>query len=123
MAKLDSRGREILDPTPIALPIGLRRPETLQETMASMIRGYFLSAKQAEGYETPEEADDFYDSEMGDDPRSPWELSADQEGRALELLKAESSPGGEPVAPPAGASVPSPEGKPGTESSGTAPKP
>lgn len=94
---------EMLDPTPIELPIGLKRPETLQETMARMLRQHFLIQKQNEGFESPEEADDF---EIEDDgtPWSPYEDRADEEAKAIDLLKAEGAPsaaadGGEPAKP------------------------
>lgn len=77
MAKLNDKGQEVLDPTPVAIPVrALRRPSTLDE-----IRQYIgLVNREAEqaGQETFEESDDF---DVGDDydPQSPWEQSVDQE--------------------------------------------
>lgn len=78
MAQLDERGHEILDPTPIALPLGLKRPPTLQETIKQLIRTEMSRKAAQEGQETFEEADDL---EVGEDfdPTSPWELNFDQE--------------------------------------------
>lgn len=77
MAELDAQGREVLDETPLVLPVkALRRPSTLDE-----IRQYIGIVNQEaarSGQETFEEADDF---DVGDDhdPHSPWEMAVDQE--------------------------------------------
>lgn len=60
----DEFGREVPDPTPVELPIGFRRPETLQEMMARMIQGELARREFEQGYETFEEANDF---EVDDD--------------------------------------------------------
>lgn len=75
---LNEKGHEVLDSTPLARTVGFRPPPTLAETIKRLVHGE-LSRRAAEvGDETFEEADDF---EIGDDydPRSPWELAADQE--------------------------------------------
>lgn len=77
MAQLNERGHEVLDDTPVAIPMrAIRRPSTLDE-----IRQYIgIVNREAEqqGQESFEEADDF---DVGDDydPHSPWELQQDQE--------------------------------------------
>lgn len=74
-AVLDDKGREILDPVPMAPPLGYKRQPTLTERIRDMVRSEHvrLAALQA-GAETFEEADDF---EVGDDyeelPRSLYE--------------------------------------------------
>lgn len=78
MAKLNERGHEELDPTPVARAIAFNAPPTLADQIKRLVQ-YELSRQAAsEGQETFEEADDF---DVGDDydPRSPWELQADQE--------------------------------------------
>lgn len=78
----DERNREILDDTPVSLPIGFRRPPTLQETIRALVRTEVSKRAANEGLETFEEADDF---NVGDDydPTSPWELDYDQESEPL----------------------------------------
>lgn len=102
---------EIPDPTPIELPIGMKRPETLQETMARMLRQHFLIQKQNEGFETPDQADDFdIDDEHDGVPWSPWEERADDQANAIALLKAEtnSADQAEPAVGPPGTPPPPP---------------
>lgn len=70
---LDDNGHEVLDPTPMAPPVGYRP----QPTMVDHIRAQIRSAKLAEeaelaGLETFEEADDF-DVDDDFDPSSPYE--------------------------------------------------
>lgn len=67
-AKLDDRGAEKLDPTPLAIPVGFERPLTMEQQVARMMRSqYEMQAKIRDmtGVETPEEADDF---DIEDDP-------------------------------------------------------
>lgn len=95
MAKLDDKGREILDSTPKAVPAGFHRPPTLREQMIALIRSEaFAQARLQAGEETFEEADDF---EVGDDydPRSPYEQHFDQDQNIDNLrqsLKPKSNP-------------------------------
>lgn len=132
MAKLDEKGHEILDPTPVAKPVrALRRPSTLDE-----IRHYIgIVNREAEeqGQESFEEADDF---EVGDDydPTSPWEMTIDQEQQWAEFRaylrerKAQAEAGRRAgQAPPAAAAAPPAvqQENPGTDpavTSGTAVK-
>ena len=74
---LNENGHEVLDDTPIALPLRLSRPPSRLEELRSLLNVVNREAL-TNGQETFEEADDF---NVGDDydPRSPWELSADQE--------------------------------------------
>lgn len=70
---LDQDGREVLDTTPVAPPVGYRRQPSMVENIRAMIRSEKLRQEAAEaGYETFEEADDF---DVGDDydPTSPYE--------------------------------------------------
>lgn len=63
MAVLDSRGAEILDSTPISLPIKFNRPEPLHLRIRRMVIAELNAARTSDEYETFEEADDF---EVGD---------------------------------------------------------
>lgn len=71
--KFDEHGRELMDPTPIAPPIGYKKSPSIAEQIRAMVRSEKLRQEaEAEGYETFEEADDF---DVGDDfdPKSPYE--------------------------------------------------
>lgn len=79
VAKLNSKGQEIPDPTPVAVPIGFGIPESLESKIRRMVRSESLSmAAERAGHETFEEADDF-DVDDEDDMSSPWEMDFDQE--------------------------------------------
>lgn len=85
--RLTKDGREILDPTPINIPVGYRQPETLEQKIARMVAIERLSQESAaNGGETFEESLDF---DVGDDidPTTPWEVLADREDQLLEDLK------------------------------------
>lgn len=70
-------GKEYVDPTPINVPIHLKRPDTLAEQVRRLVRGEISRQAQAEGHETFEEADDF-DTGEDEDIRSPYELDDEQ---------------------------------------------
>jgi hypothetical protein len=77
---LDERGYEVLDPTPIAVPIGTKRPETLEQKLKRIMRNELSVAAEMKGEETLEEANDF---NVGDDydpdtPYSPYEKSEEE---------------------------------------------
>lgn len=74
--RLNERGQEVLDPTPLAIPAGFAIPQTLEQKMARAIRLASMAA-QSNGYETVEEADDFDCEDDTPDPNSPWELQFD----------------------------------------------
>ena len=72
-ARIDGKGREILDPNPMAPPIGYIKQESLHEQIARMVRSERLRQEaDAAGFETFDEADDF---DIGDDydPSSSFE--------------------------------------------------
>lgn len=73
--RLNAKGQEIPDPTPIEVPIGFNRPPTIQEQIAKYVQSANLLAQQT-GYESFEEAEDF---DVGDDldPSTPYELDFD----------------------------------------------
>lgn len=83
LAKLTARGlhpdgTQILDPVPLAPPIGYKKTPSMVEIVRDMIRSERLAAEAAAmGHETFEESEDF---DVGDeDPlmRSPWENDFD----------------------------------------------
>lgn len=74
---------EPVDSKPMAIPVGFRRPPTLQEQVQRLIRNEASRYALENGMESFEDADDF---EVGDDfePNSPHELVFDPElGREM----------------------------------------
>lgn len=71
--KYDEQGREMMDPTPIAPPIGYKKSPSITEQIRAMITSERLRQEvEAQGYETFEESDDF-DMAEDPDPKSPYE--------------------------------------------------
>lgn len=89
MGKLNDKGEEVLDNTPVAIPVRFQRVDSLTEQIRRVIREEASRRAEAAGFETFEEADDFY-IEDDYDPRSPHELSLEQE---LEGWKNDHGPG------------------------------
>lgn len=79
----NDRGHEIPDKTPVAVPVGYRRPPSLTEQIRMLIRHQMSEQARGEGRETFEEADDF-DTGVDDDIRSPYELDDEQQTQPLE---------------------------------------
>lgn len=72
--RLNDRGHEVLDQTPMAKSLGFREQKSLAQQMREMVTSELARRSAiAAGYETFEEADDFC---VGDDydPHSPHEL-------------------------------------------------
>lgn len=115
----DKEGREHPDPTPVAMPIGFEKPESLEEKIRRLTRNEAAIMAQARGQETFEEADDF---DVEDDeglPGSPWENEFDPEmigaGRRREFQEekptSEAAGKGEDPKSPPPADGPSPKEK------------
>lgn len=69
-----SRHYETPDPTPMAMPSGFRRPPTLAEQVARLVRSErFQRQAQEAGFESFEEADDFDVDDDPPDPSTPFE--------------------------------------------------
>lgn len=77
-------GGEVLDATPVALPVGFRPPKTIQETIQALIRNEeFRKALDKLEMDTFEEADDFETEESDEDAatrHSPYEMDFDPMG-------------------------------------------
>lgn len=95
--RLDHNGHEVPDPTPLSLPSGFKRPETLAEQVARLVRSERFKQEMAQaGAETFDESEDF-DIDDDFDPNSPYEaffdpalnreVSADEFNRNHELYK------------------------------------
>lgn len=83
---VDSEGREVVDSTPMELPLGFEYPEPLEVTLQKVMP--LLSQKAGEqGFETEEEANDFDIPDDPIDPEAPWEYSIDQEIEFKEKVK------------------------------------
>lgn len=78
MAKLDDNGHEIVSDEKVAIPVRFRRVESLTEQVRRIMMEQASMVAASEGYETFEEADDFA-IEDDYDPRSPHEMSIEQE--------------------------------------------
>lgn len=70
--RLNAFGHEVLDPTPIAVPAGFKRPETLAEQVQRLVRTHISREAAESGYETFEESEDF-DVDDDFDPSTPYE--------------------------------------------------
>lgn len=76
--RLNAEGHETLDPRPVEIPAGFKRPDTLAEQVQRLVRNEFSEMASAQGFETFEEADDF-DVEDDDeiDVNTPFEVEFD----------------------------------------------
>ncbi len=73
---LNKDGHEVPDQTPLTLPSGFKRPETLAEQVQRLVRTHVSREAAAAGAETFDESEDF---DVGDDidPSSPYEAQFD----------------------------------------------
>lgn len=83
VASLNKDGTEKPDPESLTAPVGLRKPETIQEQIRRMVRTEASLYASEQGQETFEEADDF---DIGDDydPTSPYEMNFDHENAFID---------------------------------------
>lgn len=71
-ATLNDKGQEVLDPTPVSIPVK-RRP-TQAERLREIVRSEALARElAAQGVETFDEADDFDIEDDPIDPQTPYE--------------------------------------------------
>lgn len=84
LAGYNSKGEEILDPRPVALPASFTRPKTLQETMKDLLRNEELkrALDRAEA-DTFDEAEDFGTDENDPLARTPYEDIFDPEAPGI----------------------------------------
>lgn len=74
---LDENGWEIPDPTPLRIPSGFKRPETLAEQVKRLVRNeQFQQAMADQGNETFEDSEDF-DVDDDFDVNTPYETFFD----------------------------------------------
>jgi hypothetical protein len=69
-------GSEKLDPKPVVSQIKTGQPLTIQQQVRQLVNQQLAAAAEAEGFESPDDADDF---NVGDDydPESPYEYNFD----------------------------------------------
>lgn len=74
--RLDDQGREIPDPTPLELPVGFKKQETVAQMVQRLVRRDLSEYAARHGHETFDEAEDF---EIDDDPDpfTPYETEFD----------------------------------------------
>lgn len=74
MSSYNEKGEELPNSTPLELPVGFSRPQTLQERMRYLLRSEELKrALESAGEETFEEADDFDVEEQDPLEGTPYE--------------------------------------------------
>lgn len=121
-------GKEYPDPVPIAPPLDYVPPPDIMSMIRTMIMSERLKEKlREEGYETPEEADDFDIDDDPLDPLTPYEryFEPQEQGEPRPPATppaAQLSPQAPPV-PPAGVSSPPPASEPPAGSSAGAASP
>lgn len=70
---LDENGFEVPDPKPVAVPVGWKKPPSLNDRIAQMVRQELSARAEEVGMESFEDADDFDIPDDPADPNSPWE--------------------------------------------------
>lgn len=74
--------KEVCDQTPIAIPLGMKKPESMEQMLNRLISNRFQNL-QLNGEETFDEADDFDCDDDDIDPASPWEELFDKNGNSV----------------------------------------
>lgn len=83
ISSLDPEGREVLDTTPIAPPVGFTPQPSMFDYVRELVRSERLRQEvEAQGFETFEEADDF-DVDDDFDPSTPYENDFDPDIKEL----------------------------------------
>lgn len=84
-SRYDERGREIPDPTPVEIPLGFRKPESLTDQIRRLIRTQLSAVAVAEGHESFREANDFdVDEEDPEAYLTPYQVVGMQEEIPIE---------------------------------------
>lgn len=77
MAKIVD-GKEVLDSTPLEVPLHWRRPPSLRDQIKQFVRTELSAQAEDRGFDSFEEADDF-EMDEDPDPLSRYELTPAQE--------------------------------------------
>lgn len=78
LCSFDEQGREVLDTTPVEMPLNYRHPPSMAEMIRTAIRQEMSQQAASKGMESFEEADDFVVDEE-DEFVSPYQLTEMQE--------------------------------------------
>lgn len=74
----NEQGEQMVDPTPVRLPVGFKHVDNFAERVRQIVRGERLKAEaEAMGAESFEEADDFDVPDDPIDPSTPYEADFD----------------------------------------------
>jgi len=76
-SKFTPKGHEIPDPTPVTIPVNLRRTESMDERIARIVQYSLSKSAEEQGLETFDEADDFDIPDDPIDPTTPYEADFD----------------------------------------------
>lgn len=88
MKLYNQKNEEILDRTPVSVPLDMKIPESIDQMMQRLINNRFSDLQLDKEYETFEEADDFYCDDDAPDYASPWEEVFDpRTGQSLGFLE------------------------------------
>lgn len=71
------KGAEVPDPTPVAIPVGIRKSESMDERIRRIVQHSASVAAASQGLETFDEADDFDIEDDPIDPETPFEQDFD----------------------------------------------
>lgn len=74
---LGKGGQEMTDSTPLRIPLGFQRPETLAEQVQRLVRTHISQTAANQGFETFEESEDFDVEDEPDFPDTPYEMLFD----------------------------------------------
>lgn len=119
--QLDENGHEVLDPRPMAPPVGYKKQPSMVEHIRSMVRGELLRhAAESQGFETFEDSEDFETGDDMDDPRTPYEAVFDPPATPLPGEQAE---GARDPSPPRGDGEKAPPSPAPNPAAGSNPQP
>lgn len=78
LSSYDKKGGEVLDKTPIEMPVGFKRPKPIQDKIRELVNNALIMKELSEaGLESFEEADDFDIPDETYDPTTPFEENFD----------------------------------------------
>lgn len=85
-----SSGGRVMDSSPVAVPVGFKKPETMEERLRRFIRMELSEEAERQGLETFEESQDFDIPDDPVDPSTPFEEFFDPVlGKAITPLEME----------------------------------
>lgn len=99
---LDENGHEVLDQSPVAIPVRFQRVESMTQEIARLVNSHLSILAYDQGYETFDEADDF---DVGDEEelRSNYEIDDED---VFYVHRNDATAGGTPTNP--GSTEPNP---------------